>query len=127
VSLVAVVMAFLPANAMWSVDASLRPSVRSHVVGAWTYAWLRFQVAVVWLSAALAKVSTDWLVHAQPLNIWLNARVDTPLVGHLFQHWEVALFMSWAGFLYDASIPFLLMWRRTRWLAFAAVLTFHFS
>lgn len=126
VSLIAVILAFLPAHATWSVDAKLRPAVRSETVPWLAYGWLRFQVATVWLSAALAKFTTDWLLGAQPLNIWLNARVDTPLIGPWLDVWEVALLASWAGFLYDAAVPFLLMFRKTRWAAFAAVLGFHF-
>lgn len=125
VSLVAFVLAMLPAHAKWSVDTWLRPSVRSQTVPWVAYGWLRFQVAVVWLGAALAKFTSDWLLGAQPLNIWLNARVDTPIIGPYLDIWEVALFASWAGFLYDASVPFLLMWKRSRPFAFAAVLGFH--
>jgi hypothetical protein len=126
VSLVAVIMAFLPAHRTWSLDARLRPSIRGESVPWLAYGWLRFQVAVVWLGAALAKFTPDWLLGAQPLNIWLNARVDTPLIGPYLDVWEVALVASWAGFLYDASVPFLLMWKKSRPFAFAAVLGFHF-
>ncbi len=126
VSMTAGVLAFLPAHAMWSVDARLRPGVARETIGRLSYDWLRFQVGAVWVSAAIAKMTTDWLVHAQPLNIWFNARVDTPIIGGLLDIWEVALAASWAGMLYDLTIPLLLLWRRTRVVAFIAVLGFHF-
>lgn len=88
---------------------------------------LQLQVALVYVFAGLAKANADWLVHAQPLNIWLAARQDFPLIGSLFGHFEVALFFSWAGFLHDLIVPFLLFWKRTRALAFAALCVFHLT
>lgn len=86
---------------------------------------LRFQVAVVYLHAGLAKAGEDWLIHAQPLRIWLAARAETPVLGPLFaQAWAPWVF-SWAGFLFDTTIVAWLLWRRSRPFAFAAVLVFH--
>lgn len=126
VSMMAGVLAFLPAHAAWSVDAWRRRAAAPPVVPQLAYDWLRFQVGAVWVSAAIAKMTPDWLLHAQPLNIWLNSRVDTPIIGGFLDIWEVALAASWAGLLYDLSVPFLLLWRRTRPFAFVAVLGFHF-
>jgi hypothetical protein len=86
---------------------------------------LRAQVGVVYVFAALAKVGPDWLLHAQPLGIWLRARDEMPVLGPLFALPWTPLAMSWAGFLYDASIVPLLSWRRTRAFAFALVVVFH--
>ena len=124
VSMLTMVLAFTPCGAKWSFDAwrAGRPTER---ISMFWYDWLRLQVGAVWVSAAIAKMTPDWLFAAQPMNIWLNARVDTPLIGPLLDIWEVALVASWAGLLYDLSIPFLLLWRRTRRVAFVAVLGFH--
>lgn len=126
VSLLAFLMIFLPLHRVWSVDAWRDPAVRGDgTVPAWVGWLLRFQVGVVYVFAALAKVSADWLLHAQPLSLWLGARMDTPLVGAYFDRIEVAYAMSWAGFLYDLTIPFWLSWRRTRAGAFVVLLAFH--
>jgi len=71
-------------------------------------------------------VGTDWLVHGQPLNIWMSARNELPVIGFWLDIPEVALLMSWGGFLYDLSIVPLLLWKRTRPLAYGAVIVFHF-
>jgi hypothetical protein len=86
---------------------------------------LRFQLGVVYTFAAFAKVSWDWLLHAQPLNIWLSSRIEVPVIGSLFGLWEVALVMGWAGFLHDLVAPWLLGWRRTRGAMYAVVVVFH--
>jgi vitamin K-dependent gamma-carboxylase len=88
-------------------------------------ALLRFQVAVVYVFAGVAKMHADWLVYAQPLRIWLGAATDLPLVGPWFTVPGVPLAMSWAGMLFDTTIVGWLLWRRTRPFAFVAVVVFH--
>jgi vitamin K-dependent gamma-carboxylase len=86
---------------------------------------VRFQVGVVYVFAGLAKLSTDWLVHGQPLGIWLTARTETPVIGPWLDEPAVALALSWAAFLYDTTIVLWLSWRRTRPWAFLVLLCFH--
>jgi hypothetical protein len=86
---------------------------------------VRFQVGVVYVFAGLAKAKVDWLFHGQPLNLWLSARTETPLVGRWFGEPWVALAMSWAGFLFDTTIVAWLTWRRTRLAAYASLIVFH--
>ena len=124
-SLLALLLACSPAGQTWSLDARLRPRIlRSSVPTAWLYLF-RFQVAVVYTFAGLAKAHGDWLFHAEPLRIWLLSRADTPLIGPILaQDWAAPL-MSWAGFLFDTGIPWLLMIPRLRPFAFLLVVGFH--
>ena len=118
-----------PAGAALSLDATRAPYAARAEVPVWCV-WLpRFQLGVVYTFAALAKAQSDWIVHAQPLSIWLGARAETPLLSallgaHLASP-QVAFLFSWAGLIYDASIPWLLLWRRARPLAYLAVIGFH--
>jgi len=125
VSLVALLAAFLPLHVGYSLDARIWPSIRRARVAAWVTWLLRFQVGVVYFFAAIAKAQPDWLLHGQPLGIWLSSRGDLPLIGPLLQLPAAPLVMSWGGFLYDLSIPLWLSWRRTRPLAYLAVIAFH--
>ncbi len=125
VTLLGVLLCFMPAHAMLSIDARRDARIARTTVPAWTLYLLRFQVGCVYFFAGLAKLNTDWLLHAQPLSIWLAARTDMPLIGPLFREPWVAFAMSWGGFLYDTSIAFFLGWRRTRAVAFLAVIGFH--
>jgi vitamin K-dependent gamma-carboxylase len=93
----------LPANAAWSLDARRRPALRRATIPAWMVWLLRFQVGVVYVFAGLAKAKGDWLLEGQPLNLWLTARTETPLLGGLFAEPGAALAMSWAGFLFDRA------------------------
>jgi vitamin K-dependent gamma-carboxylase len=126
-------LAISPANRAWSLDAWIakrffgrsRSSQASGTVsGAWL--WLfRFQVGAVYTFAGLAKAQSDWLFHGQPLRIWLGARTDLPLLGQLFTMEGVPLVMSWCGFLFDTTIVWWLLWRRTRPWAYLIVIVFH--
>ncbi|HET9953938.1 MAG TPA: HTTM domain-containing protein [Polyangiaceae bacterium] len=114
-----------PAHRIWSVDAWLRPRLgRQRIPCLWLYLF-RFQVALVYSFAGLAKAQSDWLLHAQPLRIWLGANTDLPVLGPLFTHPLVPLAMSWCGFLFDSSVVVFLLWSRTRPFAYAVVIGFH--
>ena len=124
-SLLALLLALSPAHRAYSLDAKLRPALRvAQIPNVWLLLF-RFQVGVVYTFAGLAKAHADWLLHAQPLSIWLAARTDLPLIGALFRYEHSAHVMSWAGFLFDSSVPWLLLMRRTRPYAFALVIVFH--
>lgn len=125
VSLLALVMAFMPLNAAWSIDATLFRGVRRKTLPAFCTYLLRFQVGLVYTFAGVAKISEDWLLHAQPLNIWLSSRTELPLLGPLLGERWVAFAMSWAGCLFDLSIAWLLLARRTRPFAYGLVIFFH--
>jgi hypothetical protein len=65
------------------------------------------------------------LLHAQPLGIWLAARSDVPLLGRLLAAPWAPHAMSWAGFLFDTTIVAWLSWKRTRAVAYVALVAFH--
>jgi vitamin K-dependent gamma-carboxylase len=114
-----------PAGKVWSVDALLSPGPKRFSVSRhWLYTF-RFQIACVYTFAALAKATPDWLLHAQPLSIWLGSHTDLPLLGVLFRQPWAAHAMSWAGFLYDLAIPWLLLVPKLRLPAYFVLLAFH--
>jgi vitamin K-dependent gamma-carboxylase len=125
VVLFSLLLVFLPLHRVWSVDAWRRSMTVKPSVPGWVLVLLRFQVGVVYANAALAKFTSDWLLHAQPMNLWMSARTELPMIGHWLQFRESAYILSWAGFLYDLSIVPLLLWRRSRPYAYATVLVFH--
>lgn len=118
-------MLMMPLDRFLSLRTALWPGARRETVPVWMLYLLRFQVAVVYSNAALAKMGTDWLVHGQPMNIWMSARSELPVIGPWLAEPGVALAMSWAGFLYDLTIVGWLLWRRSRPVAYAVVLVFH--
>lgn len=125
VSLLALLMSFMPLERAYSVDAWLFPKRRSPALPSWCTYLLRFQVGTVYFFAGLAKVNSDWLLHAQPLNLWLSSRTYLPIVGPLLGEQWVAFLMSWAGCLFDLSVVFFLLVPKTRLCAYVVVIVFH--
>lgn len=125
VSLLTLLFCFMPLNGAYSLDARRDPGLRRDDVPAWMVYLLRLQIGVVYFYAGLAKAESDWLVHAQPLGIWLAARSEVPLIGSLVAIPEAAYVMSWAGFLNDLFAVPLLLNRRTRPYGFAMIVVFH--
>jgi len=125
VSVMSLLMIVLPLGCKWSLDARLFPSRRADMVPAWTVYAPRLMLGLVYFYAGLAKLTPDWLFGALPLRIWLPANAGMPVVGGFFDYLWVAYAMSWAGAAYDLTIAFLLAWRRTRPVAYLAVIGFH--
>jgi vitamin K-dependent gamma-carboxylase len=135
-ALLAFLLAFSPAARAYSADAWLlrrfgwkaaRGQPAAGVPGvARAWLWLfRFQVGVVYVFAGLAKAQSDWLVHAQPLRIWLGAVTEMPLLGPFVTLPFAPLLFAWCGFLFDTTIVAFLLWHRTRPFAYLVVIVFH--
>jgi vitamin K-dependent gamma-carboxylase len=125
ISLLALLLTFIPAHRAFSLDAVRRPSMRSEVVPAWGLWLLRFQIAIPYFYGGLNKLNSDWLLRAQPLQIWLDDRVGQ-IPSFLRETWA-AYALSWGGMLLDLLVVPALLWRRTRVPAFLAALFFHLT
>ena len=125
VSLISFLMCFLPAERAFSVDALIRPKIRTDVVPAWTLWLLRAQIGIPYFYGGIAKLNSDWLQGGEPMRIWLRPLTAMPGLGHVFKaDWVVYGFVS-GGLLLDLLVAPLLLWRRTRPFAFAAAVLFN--
>ncbi|MDZ7773602.1 MAG: HTTM domain-containing protein [Balneolaceae bacterium] len=125
VSLVSFLLILVPAHRSFSLDVRRRPSLKRASVPAWCVHIFKLQLGIVYVHAGLAKLNADWLMEALPLKLWLPARAHLPLIGGWLDETVTAYLFSWGGALYDLSIPFLLLYGRTRAFAYAAVVLFH--
>lgn len=125
VSLVAFLLLWVPAHGAFSLDARRDASLRRSEVPRWQVGIFKLQVGLVYFFAGFAKLNADWLVHAQPLSLWLPAKAHLPLIGPLLDYRLTAYLFSWAGAAFDLSIAFLLLGRRTFPYAYAMVAVFH--
>lgn len=125
VSMICLLLMFLPAHAYFSVDAYRSRALLADQIPAWCIDALKLFVALLYVFAGLAKLNSDWILHAQPLRIWLPAHNDLPLIGFLFNYPWIPYVFSVFGCIYDLSIPFLLWNHATRPFAYVAVVVFH--
>lgn len=125
IMLVSALLATLPAHKAFSIDLLRRPSLRADRVPRWMVDVFKLQIGLVYIYAGIAKVNAPWLVDAMPLRMWLPAHDTMPLVGPLLAKPLTAYVFAWMGMIYDCTIVFFLMHRRTKWYAFVAVVGFH--
>lgn len=125
VSLVGFLLIFMPAHRLHSLDVRFGLTKSTTKVPAGYISLIKFQLAIVYLFAGIAKLNADWLLHAMPLALWLPAQDHLPIIGPFMKLEITPYLMSWAGAIYDLTIPFLLIISRTRTLAYLMVIAFH--
>lgn len=125
VSVICLMMIFLPAHLYFSIDARRNKQLLSQAIPQWCIDSIKIFVCIVYVYAGIAKINSDWLLQAQPLRTWLPAKNDLPLIGPLFNYLWVAYAFSWLGCIYDLSISFLLLKKSTRVFAYCSVIIFH--
>jgi Vitamin K-dependent gamma-carboxylase len=125
VSVVSFILIFLPANASFSIDAYKNAKISFQKIPKWNIDILKLLLGIVYFYAGLAKLNSDWLFSAMPLKIWLPNNSNLPIIGSLLNENWVHFAFSWTGMVYDLSIVFLLLYKRTRVFAFIMVVIFH--
>ena len=126
-SLAGLLLAALPVHRAWTLDARRDPRPGDSQIPVGAIWLLRAQIAVLYLFAGIAKLNPDWLLHAQPLAIWLPHHADAPLVGPLMTQSWLPFAMSWAGAAFDCTIAAWLLIPRTRAAAWIILAAFHLA
>ena len=124
ISILSFLLWFLPLHATFSLDA-YRKKNNYYYVPSWTVDAIKLLLGIVYFYAGLAKLNSDWLLRAQPLKIWLSTKTAFPIIGQYMNDTWFHYVMSWSGALYDLTIPFLLLIKKTRPFAFVLVVVFH--
>lgn len=118
------IMALLPANRWFSLDAKINPEIKSPAMPRWVLLILILQVWIVYTFASVAKFYPDWLDASMPA-LLMSSKSDYWLIGGLLQmnwvHWAIA----YTGIFFDLLIVPLMLWKRTRLLGFVISVFFH--
>lgn len=125
VSLVALMLIFVPANKHFSLDVKLGLTQSIDKIPSWCIGVFKWQIAIVYIYAGLAKMNYAWLIEALPLRIWLPAQSELPIIGFMFEYDITPYLFSWAGMLFDTFIIFGLMYKKTRLISYLCVVFFH--
>jgi vitamin K-dependent gamma-carboxylase len=115
---------FVPAHRTFSIDAWLRPKLRSQVAPAWSLWLLRFQIAVVYFFSGIGKLVPDWL-QGELLRSRLAQQTSFPVIGRFFREEWMVYTMSYSALFFDLLIVPLMLWRRTRLPAFCLAVLFN--
>ena len=122
--LVCFIMIFLPANRYASVDAKNNLGLKSLSMPRWCSWIMILQIAIVYLFATLSKFYPDWLDGTFTKNL-LAHKSPSPFIQNIFDQKWFYLFIAYSGIAFDMFIVPMLLWKRTRTLAFIASLIFH--
>ncbi len=114
--LLSLLLSFGHSGSILSLDSLINQNARREQVPTWEFFLLRFQICIVFLFGALAKLNADWLVYAAPL--YLNLIKHFSLLGHPLQEKWLAVVLSWGGMLSDLGLGILLAINRWRKLTF---------
>ena len=137
-TLLTFLMIWMPAARRFSIDAWLaRRQNRPQTIPFWPVLLLRGQLVIAYFYAGVAKLNADWLLDAVPVRWFLaNPAVTAPyesyltapqleLIKSILHSTEFAYFISYTGLMFDLSVGFLLLIRRTRILALILMVLFH--
>ena len=125
ISLVALIMIFLPAGKAFSFDNKLFKRSEVTSISRFYILLPQLQMFIVYFFAGVAKINSDWLLHAQPLKLWLPAFGHLPIIGSWMEKEWLAFVFCWFGCIYDLLIGFFLFNKKTVNIAYVFVIIFH--
>ncbi|MGJ8724903.1 MAG: HTTM domain-containing protein [Roseibacillus sp.] len=115
--LFASILAFCPKRALGS-NAQIETSV------VWLYLF-RFQVALPYFFGGFNKLHRDWLVRAEPMVDWMKNHEINFFQEAVASVPALPIWISRSGTIFDLLIIPLLLYWRTRFIAFGFALAFH--
>ncbi|MEH6537021.1 MAG: HTTM domain-containing protein [Psychroserpens sp.] len=118
------IMVFLPANTYASIDAKQNPNIKKISMPNWCRWVFIIQLLILYTYASIAKIYPDWLDLSVP-ELLMKSKTNYFLVGNVLQEKFMHYLIAYGGILFDGLIIPLLLWKRTRKLAFIASIFFH--
>ncbi len=119
-------LSVIRSDSVWSLRVWLRPRLRQPLVPRWHVLVLQVQLVIVYLFGGIAKFNSDWL-QAEPISVWLSVEKDWPIIGPILATRSAAYFVAYFGLVFDLTVPFFLIWRKTRPYAIVAAIVFHLA
>jgi len=129
ISVLAAVMATVPAHRAASFDVRRRPAIHTTEVHQWTWVLLVGLLGVVYTYGAIAKMNADWLA-AEPVRHWLRWRADdasSGLVAQVLVDERFVYLIAYGGLFFDLLVVPGMLWKRTRPLFLLLSLGFHLT
>ncbi len=124
ICLISGLLCLTPANRIWSLDKYFFGNNKIALVPNWTVLIFKFQIFIVYMFGALAKINYDWL-NGHPLKEWIENFID---LGHyqylLYTPYSIA-FLAYGGIFVDLVTPILLCFKQTFIYGAIIALTFH--
>jgi hypothetical protein len=124
ISLLCFLLIWMQPHREFSLDR-LRHPEWPRTVPRWNVLLLRVQLFIVYFYGAIAKLNPDWLAGEPMYSEIVRGGPDVPAIAAHFPPALLAYGIAYGGILFDASVPILLCFRRTRLVGFAMATVFH--
>jgi len=124
IALISWAIIFIPANKNTSVDAFLWPNIRQQFVPRLNLFALQFLIGITYFFGGIAKLNWDWL-RGEPISSWIARKKDFPIFGDYMDTALAANFFTYGGLAFDLCLIPLLIFKKTRWLGFVMMISFH--
>ena len=117
-------MIITPLHHAWSLDVKAGRIKHIETMPAFWLWLMRFPMTLVYVYGSIAKMQPDWLSGKATTGLLGKANQGTVLEPLIQFEW-ISLFYAWSGMLFDLLIPFAMLWKKTRLIAFLSALLFH--
>ncbi len=117
---------FVNSEAWGSIRNKIKKPKSIQAIPYWNLGLFKFQIAVVYFYGGIAKLNKDWF-NGYPMKIWLSWKEDIPIMGPFLKTEAAVYLFSYGGVVFDLSIVFLLINKKTRILAVFLLMSFHLS
>lgn len=126
-SLFALLLLFISADRWGTVSLEKNRRNRGRPVAYWQLFIFRLLIAAVFFFGAWAKVQKDWIVFAQPVQLWMDQRADWPVIGPVISSTAAGYFIAWYGLLFDLAMAFALWFAPKKWYMLTAFAAFNLA
>ena len=124
IALLCFLMIWMQPQRAFSLDRRRHPELPT-TTPRWNVLLLRFQFFIVYFYGAVAKLNTDWLAGEPMYSEIVRRSADVPNLATYFPPALLAYAIAYGGICFDAGVPILLSFRRTRRVGFVMAALFH--
>ncbi|MEM9023992.1 MAG: HTTM domain-containing protein, partial [Bacteroidota bacterium] len=123
-ALLAFLLLLMDAHRYWSLDARRKPEIKRMFTPRWTILIFQVMLLLIYFYSGISKLNVDWMFHQQPMSDFLGRREYITGLGDQFYQTIVYVF-TYGGVIFDLSIVWLLLAKRTRLFAILLQGSFH--
>lgn len=122
--LISAFMCLVPAHKYASLDAKIKPEIKSIKMPNWCRWVFIIQMAIVYTYGSINKIYPDWL-DTSVMKQFMLAKKHYYVIGETLQFEWIHYFLAYGGILYDGLIIPLLLYKPTRRISLICSVFFH--
>lgn len=125
IALIAFVMIFVSADKKYSLRSKLSKKPLSKIIPAWQQNILIFLISIVYFFGGISKLSPNWM--DSNLVGYTIDQAQSSMLTNIFPKETLIMLIKYGGLVFDLSIAFILLAKKTRWLGVLLVVIFSYT